>query len=189
MIELVINNKEWIFSGVGVPVLGALIFWIRNFGQRKSQGLPLTQIEQPRSFRVIPQEIPVSVPIAMERISPVTHNEIQTSIESAPPLQREAIAQRYIGQRIEWDTEFSSAKQQDSLVRLQLRSMPEPDAEYSLPLYVWCSVKLDDYRELAVLPEKTHIRINGAITDVDVLSSSVRLDNARLIFPSLKNVA
>lgn len=184
MIDWVINNKEWVFSGVGIPVLGTLIWVVRYFGQRKSRGSVSIESRFPVT---VPQEIPVNVPIAIERISPVTPNVIQASIESAPPLQQNAIAQRYVGQRIEWDTELSDAKQQDNLVRLQLRAVREPGAEYLLPFFAWCSVKLDDYPELAILPEKTHICINGTITDVSI--GSVKLDKARLIFPSLKNVA
>jgi len=174
--DWLINNKEWIFSGVGIPVLVGLIGLIRHSGQRKSH-------EQSRSLEVIPQKIPVSVLIANERISPVTPDDIQTSIESAPPFQQKAVAQRYIGQRIEWNTELCSAEQQGNLVRLQLRAIGS-----SYPFYVWCNVKFDDYRELAVLPAEAHICINGAITRVSS-SNSVNLDNARLTFPSLKNVA
>ena len=185
--DWVINNKEWEFSGVGIPILGTLLWVFRYFGQRKFPGSVLIKSHTPLTA---PQEIPVSVPIAIERISLVTPNEIQTSIESAPPLQKEVVAQRYVGQQIEWDTELSDAKQQDSLVRLQLKVVREPSAEYLFAFFAWCSVKLDDYPELAILPEKTHIRINGTITDVSVGSiGSVKLDKARLIFPSLKNVA
>ncbi|MDP2224455.1 hypothetical protein [Nitrosomonas sp.] len=188
MIDWVINNKEWVFSGVGIPALGTLFWVFRYLGQRKPQGsLLITQIEQSRSPGIIPQEIPVSVPIAMHRTSPVTPNELQTSILSAPPLQKKVVAERYISQRIEWDTELSGAEQQGSLVRLYLSAVKGPDSKYPHPVFVWCDVKLDEYRELTVLPEKAHIRINGTITEVSL--PSVRLDNASLAFPSLKNVA
>lgn len=188
MMDWVINNKEWVFSGAGIPVvLGTLMWVFRYLGQRKFPGSVLIKSHIPPTA---PQEIPVSVPIAIERISPVTSNEIQTSIESAPPLQKKAVAQRYVGQRIEWDTELSDAKQQDSLVRLQLKVVHEPSSEYLFSFFAWCNVKLDDYPELAILPKKTHIRINGTITDVSVdIIGSVQLNNANLIFPSLKKVA
>lgn len=187
MVDWVINNKEWIFSGVGISVLVAPIAVARYFVQRKSRG---SLSIEPRFRVTVPQERQVSVPIAIERISPVTPKEIQASIESAPPLQQNVDAGRYIGQRIEWDTEFCDAKQQGSLVRLQLRAVREPSAEYLTPFFVWCSVKLNDYPELAILPKETRIRINGIITNVSVgFPGSLQLDKARLIFPSLKNVA
>ena len=187
MVDWVINNKEWIFSGIGITVPVALITVVRSLRQRKSQGSLSIESRFPVT---VPQERQVSVPIDIERISPVTPNEIQASIESAPPLQQNAVAGRYIGQRIEWDTELCDAKQQGSLVRLQLRAVREPSAEYLTPFFAWCSVKLDDYPELAILPKETHIRINGIITDVTVgFPGSLQLDKARLIFPSLKNVA
>ena len=184
MIDWIVNHKEWVFSGVGIPVLGPLICVIRNFGQRKSRGLASIESSFPIT---VPQEISVSDSIAIERISLVAPNELQTSIESAPPLQQKTVAERYTGQRIEWDTELCSAEQQGSLVRLHLSAVKGKDSKYPYPVYVWCDVKLDDYRELTILPKKAHIRIIGTLTKVS--SMSVSLDNARLIFPSLKNVA
>ncbi len=113
MVDWVINNKEWIFSGIGISVLVAPIAVARYFVQRKSRG----SLSIESRFRVtVPQERQVSVPIAIERISPITPDEIQASVESAPPLQQNAVAGRYIGQRIQWNTKLCNAKQQGSLV-------------------------------------------------------------------------
>jgi len=184
MVDWVINNKEWIFSGIGISVPVALITVVRYLRQRKSQGSLSIESRFPVT---VPQEGQVSAPIAIERISPVTPNELQVSIESATPLQKNAVAERYIGQRIEWDTELRSAEQEGSLVRLLLSAVKGTDSQYPYPVFVWCSVKLDEYPELAILLEKTHIRINGIITKVS--SRTLSLDNARLTFPSLKNAA
>ncbi len=184
MVDWVINNKEWIFSGIGISVPVALITVVRYLRQRKSQGSLSIESRFPV---IVPQERQVSAPIAIERISPVTPNELQVSIESAPPLQKNAVAERYIGQRIEWNTELCGAEQKGSLIRLLLSAVKGSDSKYPYPVYVWCNVKLDEYRELTVLPEKAHICINGTLTKVS--STSVSLDNASLTFSSLKNVA
>lgn len=42
MLDLIINNKEWIFSGIGIPVIVGLIVWARSafFDDDKEQASP-----------------------------------------------------------------------------------------------------------------------------------------------------
>lgn len=116
-----------------------------------------------------------SQPPVLERVSMVTLSEINTSLVDAPPLQRDRIAESYVGLRVEWDTEFIDGKLKDNgSVRLQLRI---PDTSHQ-PTSVWCEVPAVEYRELGILPEKSKIRVSGEIEKV--ASYGVDLKCARL---------
>jgi len=186
VIDWLVTNKEWVFSGIGVTFIAALAALARFFGKRYQRGTAevVIRIEHASDASRQP-DLSASAAIAVERISPITLNEFQSAIESAPPLQREVVAQRYVGQRIEWDTELSNVRQEKEFVMLQLRAQKPRSAPYPYPVFVWCYVKLEDYRELAILPEGAHIRVNGTIEKVS--STSVGLKDARLTFLSSKN--
>jgi hypothetical protein len=124
-----------------------------------------------------------SAPIPIERLSQVTFDEIEKAIESAPPMQREQIANGYVGLKVEWDSYLRSATRIDNgEVSLRLSI----DKDYRLRA-VTCKVKEEEYRVLGVLSEGTYIRVAGEITNAsncDVKLSNVRLqifNNAQIV--------
>lgn len=99
----------------------------------------------------------------VERVSVVTLDEINNSLVNAPPLQRDHVAENYVGLRVEWDTQFVGGKQQENGdIRLQLTI---PDARHQ-PKSVWCEVPASEYRELGILPEGSKIRVSGEIEEI-----------------------
>lgn len=169
-------NSEWVFSGIGVAVItGAMAL----FGRLRQKQAPEVVVRLEHTGEQIRSPgAPGTGTISVERIAPISPEGLQASIESAPLLQREATAQRYNGQRIEWDTELAGAEQKDDLVQLFLRAKKGPNPGYPYSIFVSCNVKLNDYRELALLSEGAPIRVNGVIEKAT--STSIDLADARL---------
>jgi hypothetical protein len=118
-------------------------------------------------------------PASIERVSPLTFQDIAEAISSAPPLQRDHVAESFKGLRVEWGTYFRSGRFQsgsssgDDAIRLRLGT--EPRGSFNT---ITCEVLAKDYRELGVLPEGTKIRVFGEIESAsryDIELKDVRL--------------
>jgi hypothetical protein len=121
-------------------------------------------------------EVTKLAPSSVEQVAAITYGQVKDAILSAPPLQQESVAERYIGLRVEWDTYFRNGyKKEDGLLRLYL----SPTENYR-GADVICDVSADDYRELSILPEGTPIRVSGEIATA--AAYEIELKSARLQF-------
>ena len=112
--------------------------------------------------------------VSTETLSQISIDDIEKAIESASPLQRENIAENYVGLKIEWNSYLKTAtKLPNGNVSLRLAI----DTPYR-GRAVLCEVPEDEYRELSILPEDTPIRVSGEITEAS--SFDVKLTNVRL---------
>jgi hypothetical protein len=102
-------------------------------------------------------------PVSVKRVSSITVDDIREALDKAPPLQREHIANSYVGIRVEWDTYFKGGRPRDNdmvMVRLTTNFDRPSDT-------IWCEVPLSEYRELGVLPAGSKIRVSGKLTKAD----------------------
>ncbi len=159
MIDFIVQNIEWLFSGAGAILLVILI----EFFRRRSR----KEIEKP------PPLTPTSIQVAF--------TDIQKMLDDAVPLQQEQLKESFIGIRVDWDTFLASArKEDDDIIRLLL--MVRPDETKIHKGLVGCRVSLNEYRELGILPSGTRIRVQGEIKEVEV--RSVELKDVKLFFHS-----
>jgi hypothetical protein len=187
MFEWLSANKEWMFSGLGVTVLAGVVAIFKLLGSRKQPAQPATvvfRVENPVQFpptvvQNASPTVPVTppAPVSAERITTITQRDISDAIDAAPPLQRDAVAERFKGVKIEWDTSLRSGYERAGEVHLRLRVR-----EINEPAWfdVECKVRLSDYRELGILPQGSLIRVYGEITKAT--SFSVELTNVRLLY-------
>lgn len=116
---------------------------------------------------------------AIERLSQVSFDDIEKAIDGAPPMQREYIANGYVGLKVEWDSYLRSANKLDN-GEVSLRLAIDKDYKGRSVL---CKVRAEEYRVLGILPMGAHIRVAGEITKAN--SCDVELSNVRLqIFPN-----
>lgn len=102
-------------------------------------------------------------PVSIERVSGITFEDIRNAITKASPLQRDHIANSYVGIRVEWDTYFKGGSRRDNdMVRIRLTTSLESSLDT-----IWCEVPLSDYRELGVLPEGSKVRVAGEIVEAE----------------------
>jgi len=174
MIEWLVKNKEWVFSGVGATLIAAIVAFVANrkSGQKSTEVIVrLADAGSPDPSSSDATATP------LVRLSPLTPQAIQESIDSAPPLQQKAVASRYVGIWVEWDTELSDAQESDENVKLQLHARGTGRGP-KMAVFVRCTVRIADYRELAIAPYKTHIRVRGQIESAT--STSVKLASVSL---------
>ena len=165
------TNKEWLFSGLGITLVAGLVAAVR------------AAVSKPRSTptAAAPTAIPLEqsdavVPATTVRVSAISAQEIHDAIASAPPMQQEDKARHFIGLRVQWRTELISATRRDDSVRLQLRG-----GGSSRPT-VWCRVRFDEYRELAILSTNSPIIVNGLIESAE--NFRIELKEVGLTFPA-----
>jgi hypothetical protein len=183
ILEYVNKNKEWLFSGVGVAVIGyvAAHFWGRpNTKSQPAQSAVIivqTSTQEAQQFNGT-EQIDQGAPAHITKISTITLAEILTTLEKAPPLQKNEIAKNYNGLNVQWETKLWSAeKKADELVNLTLDFGP---SDMHL---VHCSVRLSDYRELGILPKGAPITVIGHIKEIG--RQSATLDDVQLFFHSI----
>ncbi|MCK5161425.1 MAG: hypothetical protein KAQ99_07620 [Candidatus Aureabacteria bacterium] len=113
-------------------------------------------------------------PVEVDHTSNITFYDIEKAIDNAPPLQRDSIANNYVGVNVEWIAYLLSAyKSEEGKVSLRLSI----DADYRGQAIV-CKVSEEEYRELSILPEGAKIRVSGEI--IEASSFEVRLSKVRL---------
>jgi hypothetical protein len=100
MIEFIIKNKEWLFSGIGVFLIAGAFAILKLFLRRRQkassmQSLSLSEGSHGGDLNAM---LTANV-IGAERITP---DAIQTAFCSAPLLQRSEIARQYQGLRVQW---------------------------------------------------------------------------------------
>lgn len=183
MINFIAKNKEWLFSGIGVTILIVIYAIFKKFF--------LKQAKQDNNGKT--QETAVNLNLSKKVKKPSRNNathiegtnfltvvQINKTICDAPPLQRDEIRNNFKGIKVIWETYLKHARKDinnKDIVRLRLS--PEPLSHFSQHT-ISCKVKLNDYRELAILPEDTKIRIQGEIAEADVWD--VELINVKLFF-------
>lgn len=110
-----------------------------------------------------------------KKISLLSIEDIEETIEKFPPAQRDDARNNFKGIKVEWDLYlFNARKERNNIIRLTLGT-----EKRGFP-FVICNVSLKEYPELAVLPKDTKIKIRGEIEKVDGLD--IELTNVELFF-------
>lgn len=140
------DNKEWIFSGIGVVILSGIAgLLLRYFSNRTKAG---TERGNPSASQL---------PIATAR-SEIRHEDMMVDIENRPPYQRKDAENHYIGVRISFHgTFFNLYKMNEQDVRITLR---HPDKMYRAVKF---NVRIADYPIFKVMKEGTPVRVHGKI--------------------------
>ncbi len=176
MVKLILENKEWLFSGIGVTVLMGVFFFIRHRLYRNKKEAQKVEIHLHPSNET--SKVDDHSPIPIQRISPLSFSAIRESIEKSLPLQRDEVKKIFIGIKVMWDGYLKSASKEANDI-VDLRLAPGSKLIDSLSTII-CRVSLKDYRELGILPEGAKIRIQGEIAKAD--SYDVELINTQLFF-------
>ena len=172
MIEWIVKNKEWLFSGIGGTAIVSLASWAWRLYRDRTR---------PSMRDVVPTTVSASMGPTI-RISPVSHRDICNALRQAPPLQQVSVAQHYVGLWVSWDGYLGAADEvAGNKVRLRLRARLR-----EIPVF-HCAVIRSQYPELGILPEDALIKVVGRITSANL--SNIELDDVTLSFPTDKPTA
>ena len=181
--EYLEKNREWLFSGVGVAVVGFALsyLWHRFFPKKSSKDGAVVIVQVTNSGA--PSDAMLGrhhgdAPAQITKVASITLAEIVEALDKAPPLQKDDIAKHYSGLIVQWETKLYSAKKDDGdNVRLTL------DFGSKNSHLVHCTVRLTDYRELGVLPKGAPITVMGRIKAVEYRSAM--LEDVQLFLHSV----
>ena len=177
MIDWFSQNYQWLFSGVGVT---AVVLFLSFLIRRRRSSTNLNQAPTPPQGNAAPtqESKPTADVLAAGPARPfsVRLRDIRKAIDAAPPLQQDDVAARYEGIRIRWKMcLWIAGYQGGDSVNLTL-----VESGFSLP-FVSCEVKLAEYPELKILPEKSPVLVSGTIHAVT--NFKIELQDVELSFP------
>jgi len=172
------KNKEWLFSGGGVVVLGVIVAAFRNrvFPRKKTSttAVVATDLDQPQKL----SELSTYESAQATKTHSGELSEIISTIKKSPSLQQSDVIKHYIGIKVQWEALlFKAEKKDEENVRVVLDF-----GSKSLHL-VYCSVRLSDYRELGVLEQGAPVTVIGRISELS--TSSASLEEVQLFFHSM----
>jgi hypothetical protein len=82
------DNKQWVFSGIGVPVVVALVHYL--FRRGRGQGGPsISKLDSGAGRSQCTPSLP-------------SGNDIAIAVHKAPPYQREQVGRNYVGLYVSW---------------------------------------------------------------------------------------
>lgn len=166
--EWITENKEWVFSGIGVFIfvsIASLMGWGYRYWK--------TRPEQEKSNK---QSALPTYPIAAShppfdpyryKINPLPR-EKYTILKQTPLLQRPRVVQPYIGLRIQW------------LVTIQVVNYSDQENVHLMLLnegkypWVYCEAKIMDYPEIKAAQEGAKLWVAGILLGGD--DNGIRID-------------
>ena len=173
MLDYILKNKEWLFSGIGVTFIGLLLLFIRYLFKKKT---PRTKNDIER----VTNNITKAKTNGIVHVSAMSQEDVYRIIQELkemPPLHIEDITKNYVGLNVDLLTEYFSAYQKDAdLIRVQLFLI----GNSFNPVTVWCEVNLSEYKQFSILKKNAKIRVIGKIAKIDLYS--VSLSNVKLFF-------
>jgi hypothetical protein len=170
MLEFISANKSWLFDGAGLAlIVGVITLLYRKFAKpQETSHITVHVAPQPAATEQKTQTTSAT------RIAPLTFERVVAEFKDAPPLQVDAINERFKGVSIKWETQiFNIEKTFNENVRLTLHFGP------GRPGLIICNVALSDYKELAYLKKEAPVTVIGEIERAT--ESTVSLTNAQLL--------
>lgn len=170
MLEFIIANRSWLFDGAGLALIVSVTTLIsRRLSKPKEASHITVHVTSPAAAVNEPAQN-----ITATRINPLTFQQVVAEFKDAPPLQIDAINERFKGISIRWETQiFDIEKSHNDTARLSLHFGP------SKPGLILCSVALSDYKELAYLKRGAPVTVIGEIERAN--DRMVSLTNAQLL--------
>jgi len=182
MVDYILNNKEWIFSGIGVAIFIYLIpLLIRHLYKKKhpvfikdkdiisSNINTISNITKPEYHEIVQDS-------AMPQDDVL---KIIEELEEMPPLHLDDVTKNYVGINVDWLTEYSSASKitkDDDLIDVSLYLI----SKSFRPICVRCEVNLSDYKQFSILKRNAKIRVVGKIAKFRPYY--IELSNVKLFF-------
>jgi hypothetical protein len=159
MIDWILQNREWIFAGIGVAILSGVVALVKRLLRRSppNSGLP-----RGATLQMVIDSAPTIPTPPLPAATAIHPKEIIAAINSAPLLQQSDIAKHYLGIEVEWSGGIISAeKRRDNRVGLVIRP-----GKPGLSVGVAFDVDPTQYPGLGLLREGDKIRVAGVIDRV-----------------------
>lgn len=175
MIKWILENKEWVFSGIGVFILGFLIVGVRKLFVKKKTTVN-TQSNQTIKSDTDTEKIKTIESEQQKIIKNLTPEAVVNAVKSVPPLQRKDVAKHYKGIRVQWSGTVENIMELSSSsdVFISLRSN---ESKY---VSIAFTVNPANHKGLSLINIGHTINVEGDIKDAD--RYIITLNNVQLNF-------
>jgi hypothetical protein len=157
LIDWILANKDWLFSGLGLSLLAFLFYLIRRLSEKlRSAPPPFDQAQ----FRTRP--LP---------------DEISRRVEVAPPLHQANRSSEFTGLRVQWRTTLSASQPtHDGKILLMLLDRGK---------YPWIRLEIDaqHYPDLQLARKGTTIWVAGTIAGYHSNTFTISEPQLKVLLP------
>jgi hypothetical protein len=160
MIDFIIENKEWLFSGLGVSALTVIVLIVRHIilarKKKESSDIIVNDVKQPSVINTHLQE-DTSIIYSKDP----TPNDIAKEIAKLPPYQQGAAENNFVGLKVRWDLSLSLVHLRDNdevILTCNFKG-------YSR--YVDVATNLQKYPQIKIAKEGQNLTTYGVITGID----------------------
>lgn len=169
MLEFIVKNKEWLFSGIGVTLLGAFVVigkWLYKRSNYKKQPI------NTESSKLKSQGSNES----NEYYEHPTAKEIDDQISILPPFQQVGAEKNYIGLRIKWKVRVSLIF--PGIGNSASISCNDTSGYFR---YIHIKVSLSEYPRFKSMSEKEAFWIYGEITGMEASGFHVKVHRIQFL--------
>lgn len=174
MIDFVLRNYEWIFSGIGVLILTLILNWVlrkrkssisyvkNNKISSESGSNVIVSGSNVNSVQIITNKIHESLLLGKSKVNDVIididPNTIKEEINNAPAFQQDNIGNNYIGIKIRWNLELYSIRKNNG----QISSINFYPIKQTGPL-ITIEADIEDYPFLKFAKRDSLFEVEGKI--------------------------
>ncbi|MDE2181181.1 MAG: hypothetical protein KGJ40_10090 [candidate division NC10 bacterium] len=164
MIEWVMKNREWLFSGIGVAILVGIVSLVcRRFASKPTQ----RSSPDVAMVAVVPEQPSKKMePTIVDNYSQKpTPEDIKNELMATPPFQRAAKASSYVGLKVQWTTTFHSCTTH-GVGRVMIHMIGSGGIA---PWVYFENLKIDKYPQFKIAHTGTRVVFGGTISKVESL--------------------
>ncbi len=177
MVNWLLENKEWLFSGIGLTIIVGIsvlikAVFVKKNSYKDSLGKELAiQTHHNTEIQTYNSE-------KQSVISDLTPKAIVEAVNSVPPLQRKDLAKHYQGIRVKWSGSVVDIKElgggHNVLIMLNCNGF-DPHSAKSIDIVF--TVNPSDYKGLSLMDIDQRITVEG---DIEEIGDYVKLANVKL---------
>ncbi len=178
MLQYLTENKEWIFSGIGVFLLTGILGLIKFALNRKK-----IQPQQTSMPIVVPESTPegtetiISDNRIIPEVSNITVKLIIDEINNSPPFQRNSVARNYLGIYVRWEGSLWEVKKLHTTTKgtqdVEVIIFTNPENLHYRAIF---KVNIDKYPNLKIAKRDSFVIVEGTIIHCSGEGMYVELD-------------
>jgi hypothetical protein len=167
MLNWLSQNKQWLFSGVGVSIF-LLIGGFVLHAFRRPSALPAAPA--PPAFPPMPRPPAATLlPPVTGSYSKPTPREIKGQIEALPPFQQKAAEEAYKGLKVRWPARFSSISEGLAKKWTVFLTYDGDSSEFGSRVIFCDNVDIDAFPKLKFAHAGTRVDVSGSIKSIEGL--------------------
>ncbi len=157
MVEFIIKNKEWLFSGIGVFLIAGVFALLKVLLKKKRQA---SSKPFPSTDRGLDSGNPYPTTASVVRSEKISPDGIRSAYCSVPLLQRPDVARQYHGLRVKWEGNLYSVEMMSNgKAKIEIKWA---DSTFG----IFFTVDSSKYEGLGILERGDILTVEGRIEDV-----------------------